>query len=68
MILVSPGWTTYAPQARLAKQKSFVLQTSMDQGWKVTPETLTQFCMEFGETMSENRLMVLNNPGNPCKT
>ena len=30
VILISPGWTTYAPQVRLAKQRCFILQTSME--------------------------------------
>ena len=63
MILISPGWTTYAPQVRLAKQKCHILQTTMDDEWKVTSEKLIQFIQET--KMSEYKLMILNNPGNP---
>ena len=65
VILISPGWTTYAPQVRLAKQKCHIIQTSMDDHWKLTPEKLTEFIQ--GRDISEQKLMVLNNPGNPCK-
>ena len=65
VILISPGWTTYAPQVRLAKQKCHIIQTSMDDQWKLTPEKLTEFIQ--GRDISEQKLMILNNPGNPCK-
>jgi len=64
VILVSPGWTTYAPQVRLAKQKCFVLQTSMEDQWKVSSEMLESFINEHSD-IAENRLLILNNPGNP---
>ena len=65
VILISPGWTTYAPQVRLAKQKCHIIQTTMDDEWKLTPEKLSEFIQ--GTKMSELKLMILNNPGNPCK-
>ena len=65
VILISPGWTTYAPQVRLAKQKCHILQTSMEDNWKVTPEKLSEFVQS--RDVSEMKLMILNNPGNPCK-
>ena len=65
VILISPGWTTYAPQVRLAKQKCHILQTSMEDNWKVTPEKLSEFVQS--RDVSQMKLMILNNPGNPCK-
>ena len=65
VILISPGWTTYAPQVRLAKQKCHILQTSMEDNWKVTPEKLSEFVQS--RYVSQMKLMILNNPGNPCK-
>ena len=64
VILVSPGWTTYAPQVRLAKQKCFILQSSMEGQWKVTAENLESF-IEEQKDIAKNRLLILNNPGNP---
>jgi len=64
IILISPGWTTYAPQVRLAKQKCFVLKTSMEDQWKVSAKMLTSFINEHTD-ISKNRLLILNNPGNP---
>ena len=65
IILVSPGWTTYAPQVRLAKQKCFIYETNLTEEWKITPQGLEKFIGENAE-MAENKLMILNNPGNPC--
>ena len=68
VILISPGWTTYAPQVRLAKQKCFILQTSMEGQWKVTAEMLESFINEHSADIAKNRLLILNNPGNPSGT
>lgn len=67
IILVSPGWTTYAPQVRLAKQRSFVVNTSMETQWKVTPQALTEL-VDLNPDMSSYKLLILNNPGNPSGT
>ena len=67
IILVSPGWTTYAPQVRLAKQKCFVVNTEMNEEWKVTPKSLMEL-LEQNPDISTNKLLILNNPGNPCKS
>jgi len=64
IILISPGWTTYAPQVLLAKQKYFVIQTSMKDQWKLSPEILESFINEHKD-IAENRLLIFNNPGNP---
>ena len=37
----------------------------MDDQWKLTPEKLTEFIQ--GRDISEQKLMILNNPGNPCE-
>ena len=67
IILVSPGWTTYAPQVRLAKQRCFVVNTSMQTQWKVTPQALNDL-VDLNPDMSSYKLLILNNPGNPSGT
>lgn len=63
IILISPGWTTYAPQARLAGKTPIIIQTSMETEWKVTPQQIQRAIEDTGT--NSNRLMVLNYPGNP---
>jgi aspartate aminotransferase len=64
LILVSPGWTTYAPQAKLAGYSPHIVKTSFDTEWKVTPTMLED--LAANNELKENKLMILNNPGNPC--
>ena len=66
IMLVSPGWTTYAPQVKLTGRTPLaIIQTSAETDWKLTP-LLLEHAIETSNS-SKNKLLVLNNPGNPCK-
>ena len=65
VMLVSPSWTTYAPQCRLAGHEPIVVETSFESEWKVRPEALESALNRPGP--QSNKLLVLNNPGNPCE-
>ena len=60
--MVSPSWTTYAPQCRLAGHEPTVVETSFESEWKVKPEALEKAL----KVPQGNKMLVLNNPGNPC--
>ena len=65
-MLVSPGWTTYAPQVKLSgKSPIAIIQTSAATDWKLTA-TMLDLTMENIKS-SNNKLLISNNPGNPCK-
>ena len=40
VIVISPSWTTYKPQARLAHHTPFVLETTLENSWKITPSLI----------------------------
>ena len=66
IILISPGWTTYAPQVKLSgKSPTAIIQTSAGTDWKLTPKTLESTLQSLSS--SSNKLIIFNNPGNPCK-
>ena len=65
-MLVSPSWTTYAPQCRLAGHEPIIVETSFESEWKVGPEALESALKRPG--LQSNKLLVLNNPGNPCES
>ena len=67
ILLVSPSWTTYAPQSKLAGHEPVIVGTSFESEWKVRPEALENALRRPG-LQDNNKLLVLNNPGNPCKT
>lgn len=63
VILISPTWTTYAPQARLARKQIFVIPTSFEDGWKLTADGVNKKFEE--EQIKDGSLIILCNPDNP---
>ena len=69
VVLVSPGWTTYAPQVNLTGRQSFIIKTDAATNWKLTPNLLASFFQDNQnidpEFLTRNKLLIFNNPGNP---
>ncbi len=64
VVLVTPGWVSYEPQAKLAGHRVHRLQTKFEERWRLTPDALDRFCR--GRYDPERPLLlVLNYPGNP---
>ena len=62
LVVPTPAWVSYAPQARIIGHHVRFLQTSADDGWRLTPEQLAYLCeIDPGRP----RLVVLNYPSNP---
>lgn len=64
IIVTSPCWVSYLPQARILGRRNHVIQTTFDQCWKITPDQL-QETMETEHDDYRPRLLVLNYPANP---
>ena len=47
VLLISPSWTTYLPQARLSRHKSFIVSTTLDKDWKITPDDIEKVSCQF---------------------
>jgi aspartate aminotransferase len=64
IVVISPCWVSYLPQARIIGRRVGNIQTSFENGWKITAEQLEQ---EFAEAQDDYRprLIVLNYPANP---
>lgn len=62
LVLPAPSWVSYAPQAALLDLKVSWIQTRKEDGWRLTPEALDEFCRE---DPSRARLLILNYPSNP---
>ncbi|MBP0047895.1 aminotransferase class I/II-fold pyridoxal phosphate-dependent enzyme [Marinobacterium sp. AK62] len=67
VLLVSPSWVSYEPQARLAGHDVHRLQTSADTEWRLTAEQLDRFCVARAQPQRP-LILVLNYPGNPSGT
>ncbi len=64
VLLVSPSWVSYEPQAKICGHQVYRIQTSLEEQWRLTPEKLIQ-CCENRTDPSLPIIMVLNYPGNP---
>jgi aspartate aminotransferase len=62
LLIPTPTWVTYAPQARMLGKQIHTIDTSFEDKWHITPEKLEEFC-ETSE--QKNHLLILNYPSNP---
>ncbi|RJQ28300.1 MAG: pyridoxal phosphate-dependent aminotransferase [Peptococcaceae bacterium] len=59
VILPAPYWVSYLEQIKLAGARPVIVNTAMENGFKLTPADLSAVAT------SHTRLLILNSPGNP---
>jgi aspartate aminotransferase len=64
IIVPSPCWVSYVPQAKILGKKVRILHTSFEDKWHITPLHLAEF-LEKEHDIYRPRILVLNYPGNP---
>lgn len=64
IIVPTPCWVSYTPQANIIGRRVRLVHTSFDDGWKLSPELLER-SFESDHDRYRPRLFVLNYPGNP---
>jgi aspartate aminotransferase len=64
LLLPSPCWVTYGPQARILGKQIRVIPTSYEERWRFSAESLDAFLTAECDD-SRPRILVLNYPGNP---
>ena len=62
IILSSPCWVSYGPQARIAGKRVKRLMATSATKWRLDPQELDAYCTNEPKTP---RLLILNYPGNP---
>ena len=62
VLIPSPSWVSYAPQARMLGRRARPVQATFESGWKVDPEGLERACARAGGPL----LLILNYPNNPA--
>ncbi len=62
LIIPTPAWVSYAPQAQIIGHKIHMLPTKAENGWRLTGEQLEKVCWQ---DPSRPRILVLNYPSNP---
>ena len=65
LLLPSPSWVSYEPQAQILNKKVHWLETDSDSNWHLLPDSLDRLCKKLS---SVNKLLILNSPNNPSGT
>jgi len=65
VIIPSPSWVSYLPQAKIIGNIIHILHTSPENNWRLLPEQLEKFCNENIKRDDNPYLLILNYPGNP---
>lgn len=59
VIIPAPYWVSYPEMVRLAGGEPVIVETTQENGWKITPE-------QFEENMTGlTKMIIINSPGNP---
>lgn len=64
VLVPTPAWVSYAPQARILGRRIRYIHTSAADGWQLRAEDLDRACREHDGPY----LLVLNDPSNPTGT
>ena len=62
LIIPTPSWVSYSPQARIAGRHVNWVPTSEDNDWRLSPEKLDLICRT---DPNRPRVVILNYPSNP---
>lgn len=62
LIIPSPSWVSYAPQAKIIGRDIHWINTSYENNWLIQAEELEQICFKDPD---KARLMIINYPSNP---
>lgn len=62
LLLPSPSWVSYAPQAKILGRKVSWLETRKEDDWLLKGGTLEEYCRNNPST---SKVMILNYPNNP---
>lgn len=62
VIMASPFWLSYPEMATLADAKSVIIKTTLESGYKMTPQALEK------ALTPKTKLLIINSPSNPTGT
>ena len=65
VLLPSPSWVSYEPQAQILNKKIHWIKTDATTNWHITPDELEKICQN---SQLMEKLLILNSPNNPSGT
>lgn len=63
LILLSPAWPSYLPQARLAGKDPIIIDRKFEDGWKLQAKTLEEILST--KKVKPKSMLIFTNPDNP---
>jgi len=64
VLLPSPCWVSYGPQAKIIGRNIRIIHTSYENGWRLTHDQLEKFLASENDP-HKPRILILNYPSNP---
>jgi aspartate/methionine/tyrosine aminotransferase len=61
----APSWVSYAPQARLAGRRVFIVETDPEDAHRLTPRALDGALAQGRHDGADPRILIVNSPNNP---
>jgi len=65
VLLPSPSWVSYEPQAQILNKKIHWIKTDATSNWHIVPDELDKMCQNLQQV---EKLLILNSPNNPSGT
>ena len=65
LLLPTPSWVTYEPQAKIVQKKVEWIQTTAQDNWHLTPNAFDTVC---SNSLADTKLLIINSPNNPSGT
>ena len=65
LLLPSPSWVSYEPQAQILNKKIHWIKTDATSNWHIRPDELEKMCQKLQQV---EKLLILNSPNNPSGT
>ena len=65
ILLPESSWVSYNPQAKIAENKVYWIQTSRDENWFPTTSQIKKI---IKKSKSKNNILIINSPNNPSGT
>jgi aspartate aminotransferase len=65
VLLPSPSWVSYAPQAHLANRRVYIVEADPRDHHRLSPESLSAALADAQRDGADPRILVVNTPSNP---
>ncbi|MBP7801276.1 MAG: pyridoxal phosphate-dependent aminotransferase [Saprospiraceae bacterium] len=64
VIIVSPSWVSYVPQAKILGKKISIIHSNYEDQWQLSPKLFKTF-LEARAKKNDPAVLIMNYPGNP---